>query len=470
MMHRRSRSGWRLSALVRTGLRLSIPAVLLLVGLCLGDPLRAQDATPPTSAGPSPDGAPESPSWWSLHFQQTVVAQHHGSFHALYSGRNSLLPTPETRTSVTATLFLGARLWKGAELYLDPELSGGEGFSGVLGLAGFPNGEIYRVGVTKPTVVVARVYLQQAFGFGGETEAVEDGPNQVAGRVAAHRVVLTFGKFGLTDFFDDNRFSHDPRGQFLNWALLGNGAWDYAADTRGYTWGVVGEYLRNGWGVRAAAVLVPTEANGMHLDTRIADAHSFNLEGERKHRAFGRPGTTRLIVYRNVARMGSYREALESAPTAPDVAATRRYSRDKNGVGVNLEQEVADGAGVFLRLGWNDGRNETWAFTEIDRTVTLGTSWSGRAWGRKDDRVAGALIVNGLSGDHRDYLAAGGYGFLIGDGALRYGPETILEAYYDLALPRGLSVTGDYQYVSHPAYNRDRGPLSVFALRVHLEF
>jgi high affinity Mn2+ porin len=442
--------------------RPSIPAVLLLAALSGGVTLRAQEA--------APEGPAERPSWWSLHSQVTVVTQHHGSFPAAYSGRNSLEATPETRTSVTGTVFFGARLWKGGELYFDPELSGGEGFSGVLGLAGFPNGEIYRVGVTKPTVVVARAYLQQTLGFGDATEVVEDEPNQLAGRVPVQRLVVTFGKFSLTDFFDDNRYSHDPRGQFLNWALLGNGAWDYAADTRGYTWGVVGEYLREGWGVRAAAVLVPTEANGMHLDTRIADAHSFNLEGDRQYRLFGRPGAARLILYRNVARMGSYREAIEAAPTAPDVTATRRYSRDKNGVGLSVEQEVADGAGVFLRLGWNDGRNETWAFTEIDRAVTLGTSWSGRTWGRRSDRLAGALIVNGLSGDHRAYLAAGGYGFIIGDSALRYGPETIVEVYYDLALPRGLSVTGDYQYVARPAYNRDRGPLSIVALRVHLEF
>ena len=438
------------------------PALLMLAAWLAGTRLRAQEAL---AEPPSPRS-----DWWSLHSQVTVVSQHHGSFPAPYSGLNSLEATPETKDSVTATIFAGARLWRGAELYFNPELSAGEGFSGVTGLAGFPNGEIYRVGVTKPTVVVARAYLQQTFGLGGEREAIEDEPNRLAGKIPLHRLVLRFGKFGLTDFFDDNRFSHDSREQFLNWALLGNGAWDYAADTRGYTWGLVGEYLERGWAVRGAAVLVPTEANGMHLDTRIADAHSFNLEGERRYRLDGRPGAVRLILYRNVARMGNYREAIEASPVAPDVASTRRYGRDKNGVGLNLEQEVADGAGVFLRLGWNDGRNETWAFTEIDRTATLGTSWSGRAWGRGKDRVAAALIVNGLSPDHRNYLAAGGYGFIIGDGRLRYGPETILETYYDLALPRGLSVTGDYQHVAHPAYNRDRGPVDVVGLRVHLAF
>jgi len=447
---------------MRRGLPSATPVWLVLALWFGGAPLEAQE--------PLPDVPRPSPPQWNLHFQATVVTQHHGTFEAPYSGRNSLVATPETKTSFTTTLFLGVRLWSGAGLYFDPEVSAGAGFSNVTGIAGFPNGEIYRVGVTRATLVVARAYLQQTFGFGDETEALENGPNRLPGLVPARRLVLTCGKFSLTDFLDDNRFSHDPREQFLNWALLGNGAWDYAADTRGYTWGVATEYRQPGWAFRAAAVMVPTEANGFQLDTRIADAHSFNLEGERRYRLFGRPGASRLIFYRNVARMGSYREAIEESPVAPDVTATREYGRDKNGVGLNVEQEVADGAGVFLRLGWNDGRNETWAFTEIDRAAALGTSWSGAAWGRKADRFAGALIVNGLSPDHRDYLAAGGYGFIIGDGKLRYGLETILEAYYSFALPHGLSLTADYQHVVRPAYNRDRGPVDVFGLRAHLAF
>ena len=415
--------------------------------------------------GPAADGA----SWWSLHFQQTVVEQYHGAFRAAYSGENSLRPESESKLSVTATLFLGARLWKGASLYFDPELSGGEGFSGVRGVAAFPNGEIYRVDETRPTVTVARAYYEQAFGLGGESEAVADQPNQVSQRLDAQRLTFRLGRFSLTDFFDDNRYAHDPRGQFLSWALLGNGAWDYAADTRGYTWGLAAEYRRLGWALRAAAVLVPKEANGLALDTRIAQAHALNLEAEHGHRLRDRPGALRLIVYRNVARMGSYREALALDPSAPDVVATRRDGRDKNGVGLNLEQELADDAGVFLRLGWNDGRNETWAFTEIDRTATLGLAWSGRAWGRASDRVAAAFIANGLSSDHRDYLGHGGYGFIVGDGALRYRSEQVLEAYYSVSLPHGISLTADVQRVWNPAYNRDRGPVNVTGLRFHLE-
>jgi high affinity Mn2+ porin len=413
--------------------------------------------------------AADSDSWWSLHFQQTVVEQHHGAFPAAYSGQNSLLSQPESKLSVTATLFLGARLWTGASLYFDPELSGGEGFSGVTGVAAFPNGEIYRVGETKPTVTVARLYYQQAFSLGGGSEAIADEANQVSERLDAQRLTLRAGRFSLTDFFDDNHYAHDPRGQFLSWALLGNGAWDYAADTRGYTWGLAADYRRPGWALRAAAVLVPKEANGLELDTRVAQAHALNLEAERGHRLRDRPGALRLIVYRNVARMGSYREALALDPASPDVVATRRDGRDKNGVGLNLEQELADDAGVFLRLGGNDGRNETWAFTEIDRTATLGVSWGGRTWGRTGDRVAAAFIANGLSSDHRDYLGHGGYGFIIGDGALRYGSEQVLEFYYSVSLPRGMTLTGDVQRVWNPAYNRDRGPVNVLGLRFHLE-
>ena len=406
---------------------------------------------------------------WSLHFQQTAISQHHGAFPAAYSGLNSLRPEAESKLSVTATVFMGIRPWTGAGLYFDPELSGGEGFSGVTGIAAFPNGEIYRIGATKPTVVAARLYLEQSIGLGGGRESVADGANQLAGQADERRLILRLGKFSLTDFFDDNRYSHDARTQFQNWALMGNGAWDYAADTRGYTWGLSGEYRRPGWSLRAAVVAVPTEANGIQLDTRIAHAHSFDAELERRHRLRGRPGALRLIAYRNVARMGNYREAIALDPTAPALEPTRRYSRDKNGLGLNLEQALSEDGGVFLRLGWNDGRNETWAFTEIDRTAAIGVSWSGRGWGRAADRLAAAGVVSGLSPDHRDYLARGGYGFIIGDGALRYGGERVLEMYYSVALPRGIALTADFQHVADPAFNRDRGPVDVFGLRFHLE-
>jgi high affinity Mn2+ porin len=408
--------------------------------------------------------------WWNFHFQQTVVTEHHGSFPAAYSGQNSLRPERESKTSVTATMWAGVRLWRGAELYTSPELSGGDGLSGTSGIAGFPNGEVYRIGNPSPVVVVARLYLQQTFGFGEETEPVADAPDQLPGRYRVRRLALKLGKFSLTDSFDDNRFSHDPRRQFLNWALMDNGAWDYAADTRGYTWGVQVEYNERDWAGRVAAVLVPVEANQLKLDTRIHDAHAWNVEGERRYRLFERPGAARLFLYRNVARMGNYRDALAESPTAPDITQTRRYGRDKNGAGIGLEQEVAEEAGLFTRLGWSDGRNETWAFTEIDRTASLGVLWSGKKWGRRKDSVGGAMVINRLSRDHRDYLAAGGYGFIIGDGALRYGSEVIFEAFYNLQLPRGLTVAGDYQHVVNPAYNRDRGPVDIIGVRAHLEF
>jgi high affinity Mn2+ porin len=455
----RARSGPPRDRRARPALRTALTLGIL---LSAGPSLRGQEESPAES--------PESPPWWNFHFQQTIVIQHHGSFSAAYSGQNSLIPTPESKTSVTATIWAGAKLWKGAELYTSPELSGGDGLSHTSGIAGFPNGEVYRIGNPAPVVVMARLYLQQTFGFGEETEPVADAPDQLPGRYPVRRLVVKFGKFSLADSFDDNRFSHDPRAQFLNWALMDNGAWDYAADTRGYTWGVHAEYQERGWALRAAAVLVPVVANQLQLDLRIHDAHAWNFEGERKYSLFGHPGTTRLFLYRNLARMGNYREALALSPTSPDITQTRRYGRDKNGAGIGVEQEVAEDAGLFMRVGWSDGKNETWAFTEIDRTASLGALWGGKAWGRKKDSVGGALVVNGLSQDHRDYLAAGGYGFIIGDGALRYGSEMILEAFYNLQLPHGLSLSGDYQHVVNPAYNQDRGPVDVVGFRAHLEF
>jgi high affinity Mn2+ porin len=250
---------------------------------------------------------------------------------------------------------------------------------------------------------------------------------------------------------------------------MDNGAWDYAADTRGYTWGLMVELNQPDWSIRVASVLVPTVANGIDFDTNIGQARGDNLELEYRYALARRPGKARFVAYANRAHMGSYGESLTLSPIKPDITQTRDY-RTKYGLGINLEQELTDELGLFSRLGWNDGTTETWAFTEIDRTVSLGAALRGVAWKRPDDVAGLALILNGLSGPHAAYLAAGGYGFIIGDGALSYALEEIVETYYSAQLLKQLSASLDFQWVNHPAYNEARGSVGIFAGRVHLEF
>jgi high affinity Mn2+ porin len=431
------------------------PGLLVIAALASGQTL------------PAPQTSPDRT--WTLHFQLTTVSQWHPPFSAPYSGTNSLDSRAETKTSLTSTLFLGLRVWRGGQVYVNPEVGGGQGFSNVTGIAGFPNGEIYRVSSPAPKPYLARLYVRQTFDLGGSAEAAEDGPNQIAGRLPARRLTIIAGKFSLVDFFDDNAFSHDPRTKFLNWALMSAGAWDFAADTRGYTWGALTEYAAPKGAVRLAAVMVPATANGMKMDTHLRRAFSLNLEVERRFALAGRPGAVRLMVYRNAGRMGRYREAIEDPAFETNITLTERYGRAKYGFGLNWEQALSADGGLFARLSWNDGHTETWAFTEIDRSLSLGGLAGGAGWGRAKDRCGAAFVVNGLSRDHRDYLAAGGYGFIVGDGRLRYGLESVFEAFYCLSLVRGIWLAADYQFVLNPAYNRDRGPVHVFGLRLHTE-
>ena len=428
---------------------------------------RAQDAAA------TPDGAPPREARFDLHFQLTTVTQYHPGFDADYSGKNSLSPDAEHETTVTSTLFLGARLWKGAEVYVNPELSGGSGLSHTLGVAGFPNGEAFRVGDAQPRIYLGRLVLRQTLALGAETEPVEEDANQLAGRRPVSRWTLTVGKFGVGDFFDGNAYSHDPRTQFLNWADWTAGAWDYSADTRGYTWGFVVERDAADWSARFGATAEPKVANGLQFDTDLLHAYALSAELERRYRLRGQSGAARLLLFYNRANMGNYREAFEQAQAegqAPNVTATRRVGRAKWGLVVNLEQAVGRAWGLFLRGSWNDGDNEAWAYAEIERSLTFGGLWKGPVPGRPDDQGGIAFILNGLSRDHRDYLAAGGYGFMIGDGRLSYGPETIAELFYQAALIQHLWLALGYQFIERPAYNRDRGPVHVLGARVHAEF
>lgn len=421
-------------------------------------------ATQPTAA------PPQEIKQFTAHGQTTVITEKHDTFHAPYAGPNSLPRHEGEATSVTATLFLGTRVWNGGEVYFNPEISGGQGFGGVTGLAGFSNGEIPRVGTPEPRPYVARLFLRQTFDLGGGKEYVEDAPNQIAGFHDARRLVVTAGKFGAIDFFQSNNYSNDPRAQFENWALFTNGAWDYPADVRGYTEGAAIEYTEPKWTLRYAAMTEPTQANGGTFDSRIPAALGHAVEFERRYSFQDHPGVVRVMGYANSAHMGNYRQAIDRAVgSIPDVTKTRGY-RIKYGFGLSADQEITKDLGIFARLGWNDGHTETWAFTEIDESASLGLSLKGTRWHRADDVVGIAGVLNGLSQDHRDYLRAGGRGFIIGDGRLHYGLEKIVEGYYLIKLADHIFVTADAQYIANPAYNQDRGPVFVGGIRVHIEF
>ncbi|UAK25364.1 carbohydrate porin [Sphingomonas nostoxanthinifaciens] len=412
------------------------------------------------------------PDWLALHGQGTFVLQGTPGFPSPYEGQNSLAPHQRKET-VDATLYAGVRPWAGGELWVNPEVDQGFGLSNTLGVAGFPSAEAYKVGKKHPYVRLQRLFFRQTIGLGSETEQVEGAQNQFAGTRRADRLVLTLGKVSVGDIFDTNRYAHDPRGDFLNWSAVDVGSFDYAADAWGYSTGAAAELYRGAWTLRFGAFNLSKVPNGETLE-RSFGQYQLDLELEHRHSIGGRDGAVRVTMFRNRGRFGRYDDALALAAAtgaaAPDTALVRAR-RTRLGASVNLEQALTDTIGLFARAGVADGQIEPYDFTDIDRTGQIGLSIDGAGWGRHGDTIGVAAIVNGISQAHQRYLNAGGYGVLVGDGRLPHpGAEAIGEAYYQYKPIEALAVALDYQLVGNPGYNRDRGPASVFAIRLHGQF
>ena len=427
----------------------------------------------PWSATPTRSVLPDS-SDWSVHGQTTLIGQGYPSFRAPYGGTNSLPGAGQAQQTWTTTAFLGVRLWEGGEFYFNPETAQGFGLNGTLGLAGFPNGEAQKAGAEYPRIRPQRYYFKQTFGFGGEQEDVPDGPNQIAGKRDIDRLTLIVGRFAIGDFFDGNSYAKDPRADFMNWAMWSSAAYDFPADLPGYTRGAVVEFNRKDWAVRAGVFQVPNAPNSDVLVSNTNNGGAV-VEFEGRYSIFDQPGKVRVGVFGNRGFTGNYRQALAIEDANPgldinDVMAGIRKDNTKYGFYLNGEQQIATDVGLFGRLSWNDGQNEILSFTDVDRSVSGGVSIKGSTWGRANDTIGIGGAVNGLSSAHRDYLAAGGLGLLIGDGALNYSPERILETYYAYQVNKNLTLTADYQFITNPAYNADRGPVHIFSGRIHGEF
>jgi high affinity Mn2+ porin len=419
-----------------------------------------------------PTGATDAPGeQFAIHGQFTYVEQETDSFNAPYAGPNSLSPG-EGRETTDLTLYAGARLWSGAEIWINPEIDQGFGLDGTLGVAGFPSGEAYKVGKNQPYLRLARLFVRQTLDLSGEHEAVEPQANRLGGDRSLDRWVFTIGKFSVVDIFDTNQYAHDPRNDFLNWVAVDAGTFDYAADAWGYTVGAAAERYQGAWTVRAGLFDLSNVPNSVHLEPGLHELQ-VDLEVEKRHEILGHPGKVMLTAFDTRGRMGLLDEAVQIAQATGnpvDIAATRQL-RDRVGADFNLEQELAQDLGMFARVGKSAGNVEPYEFTDIDRTVAVGLSLKGSRWTRADDTVGLAGIVNGISAARERYLNAGGLGILVGDGKLPHpGPEQILETYYSVGVVAQVHVAFDYQFVENPAYNRDRGPVSIFAVRLHAQF
>jgi len=414
---------------------------------------------------------PESDAW-NVHAQTTILPQGYPSFRSPYEGTNSLPGRGQIQTTWTTTAFLGVRLWDGGEFYFNPELAQGFGVNGTVGLDAFPNGEAQKAGAEYPRIRPQRYYLKQTFGLGGEQEEVADGANQLSGKRDIDRITLIVGRFAVGDFFDGNAYAKDPRADFMNWAMWSSAAYDFPADLPGYTRGAVVELNRKDWAVRAGYFQVP---NAPNTDVLVFKTGGSVVEFEERHTIFDQPGKLRLGAFANSGNTGNYREALAIVAADPtlDINAVMtgiQHTNLKYGFYANLEQQIAKDVGLFARASWNDGQNQILSFTDIDRSLSGGLSVKGSYWGRPNDTIGIGGAINALFAANRDFLAAGGLGLLIGDGQLNYRPERVLETYYAYSLNKNVTLTADYQLITNPAYNADRGPVSIFSGRLHGEF
>lgn len=432
---------------------------------------------------PSSAGAPQR---WNWHVQNTDIVEGYPGFSAPYSGQNSLPAGGETRETVSLDLLAGVRLWSGAEAHVDGLMWQGFGFHDTLGMEGFPNGEAFRLGTDVPNGAITRLFVRQTIGLGGEQEDVAEDQLTLAGKQDVSRLTFTVGRFSAKDIFDNNAYANDPRTQFMNWALMANEAWDYPADAIGYTTGLAVELNQPKWTLRYGFFQMPRYQNNLSAEDRFfkwpfdgsaqdgpfLDSWGMVTEFERRYSLSDRPGTVRLLAFLNRANMAEYSAAtailLAGGPGA-DFTAARGYHY-KYGFGLNWEQEIVKNVGVFSRLGWNDDQTEGWVFSDVGHAGSLGLSVKGESWHRPDDTFALAGVMSGISKAEQAFFAAGGLGILAGDGNLNYGWEKMLETYYDCRVWKTVHVALDYQFITNPAFNRDRGPVSVFGARVHWEY
>ena len=453
-------------------------------------------ATNPSPAGHEPNDAPndapvvamaphpDDQLWW-ISGQANIILQGDLPFHSPYQGKNSFIGRGEYKTSMVGTLYTALRrnhsIRYNTDFVFDLEAAEGRGLSEAYGLAGFTNLDVVRNPNLGKTPYIARYQVHQVFGFTSETTKQEAGTFALAPSVPLRRVEVRIGKLTLPDFFDANGVGTDSHLQFLNWTVDNNGAWDYAADTRGYTVGGMAEYDDRAWSIRYGIFAMPTVANGSDLDWAFSRAHAQNGEFELRHSFVPkRKGTQRVLFYANRAHMGTYREAVEDflngsdtaryGVTVPTITLHEHFSALKYGMGYNTEQEMTDNLRVFGRFGWNEGQHESFAYTEVDQTVELGADYAGSRWHRPVDKLGLAVVSNAIKADHQEYLKLGGLGFLLGDGNLHYGRENIVEAYYNYHAWRGMFYALDIQHISDPGYNRDRGPVWVGSIRAHVDF
>ena len=456
-------------------------AISICVLLASAAPARAQTATEQGANGPG--------QIWNFHVQNTDIVQGDGGFPAKYSGRQSLKKRGEAQETATLDLFAGVRLWRGAEAHVDGLMWQGFGLSKTFGIEAFPNGDAYKIGTTYPFVMFAHLFIRQTIGLGGEQESVPDDQLTLAGKQDISRLTFTIGRFSPLDIFDHNTYAQDPHTQFMNWAMVGNLAWDYSADPVGYITGIAAELNQPKWALRYGFFQMPRVQNSFTADDQFfmwrpsgatgsagADgpflrAWGMVMEFERRYSVNAHPGAIRFMPWLNEADMASNHAAvsiLTADGAGADISAAQAY-RYKYGFGLNWEQEVARNIGLFLRLGWNDGYEQAWTYTDVNWTASLGVSVKGGAWQRPGDTFGLAGIVSGASREDQKFLEAGGLGILAGDGALTYGSEKVLETYYDFQIWETVHAAVDYQFISNPAFNRDRGPVSVLGARLHWE-